>query len=136
MKRFKKVCFYLFGVTLVSTIFFSCAKPEGVADQEKAEKLWGSERVCLPCHLFQQPIARAHNYRCDTCHRGNPWAEDKEEAHFELVRAPQAPANISKTCDRCHRRVLGRDVPYNAEFIKDVIVSHKRQQGENLDWKD
>ena len=120
----------------VAVIFVSCTKPESVKQKETAEELWGNERVCLPCHLFQQPIARQHNYRCDTCHRGNPWAEDKTEAHFELIPNPQAPQNISLTCDKCHRRVLGRDVPYNADFIKDVIVSHKRADGENLEWKE
>ncbi len=106
------------------------------ANASDAEKLWGNERVCLPCHLMQQPIARSHHYRCDTCHQGNPWAEDKEEAHFELIKNPHAPQNISKTCDGCHRKVLGSDVPYNAEFIKDVVVSHKRTPGETLEWQD
>jgi len=128
------ICLFLTAVG-ISFYVASCAKPASVSQKEDAEKIWGSERVCLPCHLFQQPIARQHNYRCDTCHHGNPWAEDKEEAHFELVRQPQSPAYISQTCDKCHRRVLGRDVPYNAEFIKDVIVSHKRAPGETLEWQ-
>ncbi|HLG18253.1 MAG TPA: hypothetical protein VI895_00375 [Bdellovibrionota bacterium] len=128
--------------TLGLFIFFTaallvggCIKSQTAKDKETAEKLWGSERVCLPCHLFQQPIARKHNYRCDTCHLGNPWAEDKEEGHFEMIKSPQIAENIGRTCDKCHRRVLGRDVPYNAEFIRDVIVSHKRKEGESLEWQ-
>lgn len=129
------------AITLILLTFFSlfiaaCAKSDYAKSKQDAEKLWGGERVCLPCHLMQQPIARRHNYRCDTCHHGNPWATEKEEAHYDLIRAPQAPENISQTCDRCHRRVLGRDVPYNAEFIKDVIVSHKRNPGESLEWQE
>ena len=135
MRTSISVIFLILGV-VSAAVLVSCTKPESVQQKEGAEELWGSERVCLPCHLFQQPIARQHNYRCDTCHHGNPWAEDKEEAHFELVRNPQASQNISQTCDKCHRRVLGRDVPYNADFIKDVIVSHKRADGEKLEWKD
>lgn len=127
-------CMMLACVTL--TISGCASKSEGTKSKSQAEELWGSERVCLPCHLFQQPIARQHHYRCDTCHRGNPWADNKEEAHYGLIRAPQDPENIGLTCDRCHRRVLGRDVPYNAEFIKDVIVSHKRKEGETLEWQD
>lgn len=107
-----------------------------VAGKSDAEKLWGSERVCLPCHLMQQPIARRHNYRCDTCHRGNPWAEDKEEAHYDLIRNPQAPENMDQTCNRCHMRLFGQDAPYNSEFIRDVIVSHKRKSGESLEWSE
>ncbi|MCB1198220.1 MAG: hypothetical protein KDK51_07590 [Deltaproteobacteria bacterium] len=118
-------------------ILSACSsKAPGGKDQSDAEKLWGSERVCLPCHLFQQPIARRHHYRCDTCHKGNPWADNKEEAHYGLIKAPQNPENIGLTCDKCHRRVLGRDMPYNAEFIKDVIVSHQRQEGESLEWQE
>ena len=117
-------------------VVFSCAKSPEIQAKDDAEGLWGSERVCLPCHVYQTPIARRHNYRCDTCHRGNPWAEDKDEGHFELVGSPQLPQFIGLTCDKCHRRVLGRDVPYSAEFIRDVIVSHKRAPGETLEWQD
>ncbi|MEZ4845533.1 MAG: hypothetical protein R2877_00730 [Bdellovibrionota bacterium] len=121
-------------IACITLLSIACSK----SDYVKKKKMLKSrvERVCLPCHLMQQPIARRHNYRCDTCHHGNPWATDKEEAHYELIRAPQAPENIAQTCDRCHRRVLGRDVPYNAEFIKDVIVSHKRNPGESLEWQE
>lgn len=114
----------------------SCAGSSSVKAKSEAEQLWGSERVCMPCHLFQKPIARNHHYRCDTCHLGNPWSEDKEEGHFELVVSPQLPADIGRTCDRCHRRILGRDVPYNADFIRDVIVSHKQVPQEQLEWQD
>lgn len=115
-------------------ILVSCSENPASGKKESAEKLWGSERVCLPCHEFQQPIARGHNYRCDTCHRGNPWAEDKEEAHYDLIRNPQAQANISQTCDKCHRRVFGKELPYNADFIKDVVVSHKPRPAGERDW--
>ena len=117
-------------------ILVSCAKSQIAKDIEKAQKLWGNERVCLPCHIYQQPIARRHNYRCDTCHLGNPWSEDKEEGHFEMIGSPQKPEHLAATCDRCHRRVLGRDIPYDAEFIKDVLVSHKMVKGETLEWQE
>ena len=107
-----------------------------VGQKSDSEKLWGSERVCLPCHLMQQPIARKHNYRCDTCHRGNPWAEDKDEAHYDLIRNPQAAQNIDQSCNKCHQRLFGKDAPYNSEFIRDVMVSHKRKVGEDLEWSE
>lgn len=132
----KKQSILIVFISLFILISGACSKSDYVAKKEDAEKLWGgAERRCLPCHLQQQPIARRHNYPCDTCHHGNPFASDKEEAHYDLIKAPQASENISQTCDRCHRRVLGRDVPYNAEFIKDVIVSHKRNPGETLEWQ-
>lgn len=137
----KKGFYLLFVVGLAFGLASCSSKSGGTAASgdgsvDQAQKMWGSERVCLPCHLFQQPIARKHHYRCDTCHLGNPWTEDKDEAHYNLVRNPQAPQNIDRTCDKCHRRVLGTDVPYNADFIKDVIVSHKRKPGENLEWSE
>jgi hypothetical protein len=131
----KKLCFVAV-LALFSGLMVSCmSKGGGEGSKEQAEQLWGSERVCMPCHTFQTPIARNHNYRCDTCHRGNPWAEDEAEGHFELVKSPQLPQFVSVTCDRCHRRVLGRDVPYNAEFIRDVIVSHKEKPREMMEWQ-
>lgn len=136
IRHMKKHSILLLFLGFLMAFTASCSKSDYVAKKEDAEKLWGSERRCLPCHLMQQPIARRHSYACDTCHQGNPWATDKEEAHYDLIRAPQAPENISQTCDKCHRRVLGRDVPYNAEFIKDVIVSHKRNPGESLEWQE
>ena len=77
-----------------------------------------------------------HNYRCDTCHLGNPWAEDLEEGHFGMIAIPQKPEYLAQTCDRCHRRVLGKDVPYSAKFIRDVLVSHKMEAGETLLWNE
>jgi len=125
-------------VCLSASLFSACSSKSsgGNKAQSEAEQIWGSERVCLPCHLFQQPIARRHHYKCQTCHQGQPYATTKEEAHTGLIPTPQAPEYIGQTCDKCHRRVLGRDVPYNAEFIKDVIVSHKRGEGENLEWQE
>ena len=135
MKRVLPIFLFVLSISLAGYLS-SCSKPASVQSKEDAEKIWGSERVCLPCHLQQHPIARQHNYRCDTCHLGNPWAEDKTEGHFEMIKSPQKPENLAKTCDKCHRRVLGKDVPYNAEFIRDVIVSHKWQKGETPAWQD
>lgn len=134
-----KSCLFVVGLGCLGlSLFSSCSpkSPKKTNVQKEAEQLWGSDRVCLPCHLFQQPIARRHHYKCNTCHQGQPFAETKEEAHAGLIPTPQAPEFIGQACDKCHRRVLGRDVPYNAEFIKDVIVSHKRGEGENLEWQE
>lgn len=125
MKRTLTLTLLVGLILCIAKLTGGCAKSSSVSSKEDAEKKWGSERVCLPCHLYQQPIARAHHYRCDTCHRGNPWAEDKAEGHLDLIHKPQLPENIGLTCDKCHRRVLGRDVPYTEEFIRDVLVSHK-----------
>ena len=132
-KRFPAVCFLLCA-GLFSAYVVSCTKPDSVKQREEAEKKWGSERVCMPCHIYQEPIARNHNYRCDTCHLGNPWSEDKTEGHTDLIKNPQTREELDKTCDKCHMRVLGRNIPYDAEFIKDVLVSHKPAQ-EQIQWQ-
>jgi hypothetical protein len=72
----------------------------------------------------------------DTCHLGNPWATDLEDGHLDLIKSPQSPSELARTCDKCHRRVLGRDVPYDAEFVRDVLVSHKAIKGETLEWQE
>lgn len=92
--------------------------------QKESERLWGAERVCLPCHAYRLPIARNHNYRCDTCHGGQPYAKDKEMAHRELFPHPQDDAVIQYTCQKCHNERLGYDIPYDSEFVRDVLISH------------
>ncbi|MFH1016718.1 MAG: hypothetical protein V1798_00885 [Pseudomonadota bacterium] len=118
----------------LSVYVASCTKPEAVKQRETAEKKWGSERVCMPCHIYQEPIARQHNYRCDTCHLGNPYSEDETEGHYAMIVNPQTKEELDKTCDKCHRRELGRAVPYDAEFIRDVLVSHKPSP-EQIQWQ-
>jgi hypothetical protein len=90
-----------------------------------AEKYWGSERTCLPCHEYQQPIARNHNYRCDTCHRGDPFAKTKEVGHKNLISVPQDTEMVTYPCHKCHLLPIGKTVPYDAQFVQDIIVSHK-----------
>ena len=92
--------------------------------KKESERMWGSERVCLPCHAYRLPIARNHNYRCDTCHGGQPYAKDKDVAHRDLFPHPQDEAVVEYTCQKCHNEQLGRDIPYDSEFVKDVLISH------------
>lgn len=91
---------------------------------KESERLWGAERVCLPCHAYRLPIARNHNYRCDTCHGGQPYAKDKDVAHRDLFPHPQDESVIKYTCQKCHNEKLGKDIPYDSEFVKDVLISH------------
>ncbi len=90
----------------------------------KSNELWGAKRGCLPCHAYRLPIARNHNYPCDTCHGGKPNAKAKEIAHKDLFPRPQDDTVIKFTCQKCHNEKLGKDVPYDAEFVKDLLVSH------------
>jgi hypothetical protein len=113
---------FLFAVFLI--LIASCTS----SYQKKktfAEQYWGNERTCLPCHEYQQPIARRHNYRCDTCHRGNPFAEDKEKGHENLIKIPQDEEFVKYTCHKCHLLTLQKTVPYDSDFVKDVLLSHK-----------
>src|SRR5882762_7555046 len=89
----------------------------------KTKEIW-PDRVCLPCHLYRMPIARNHTYRCDTCHGGQPYAKDKDVAHRDLFPHPQDDAVIKFTCQKCHNEKPGKDIPYDADFVKDVLISH------------
>ncbi|MEZ4703593.1 MAG: hypothetical protein R3A11_00040 [Bdellovibrionota bacterium] len=133
---FSKILRGLSCMMMVSLFLISACMKSGSTDSKvkSAEKIWGEGIECLGCHPAQKPIALGHSYPCDTCHHGNPWSKNKEEAHYQLIRAPQNPEYISMTCDKCHRRILGRDVPYNAEFIRDTIVDHKREL-QAQDWR-
>ncbi|MCB0326577.1 MAG: hypothetical protein KDD52_03070 [Bdellovibrionales bacterium] len=128
---------FFFILFLLALCFIESCSKSGSRDAKikNAEKLWGEGIECLKCHPAQHPIALGHTYPCDTCHHGNPWSKNKEEAHYQLIRAPQNPEYISMSCDKCHRRILGSDVPYNADFIKDTIVNHKKELQE-LDWRE
>ena len=105
----------------VSFLLTSCS---GGKVRKESERMWGAERVCLPCHAYRLPIARNHNYRCDTCHGGQPYAKDKDVAHKDLFPHPQDESVIKFTCQKCHNEKLGKDIPYDAEFVKDVLISH------------
>ena len=120
----KNLARWAIGVATATVVLaggYGCSKNKL---QSESERLWGSERVCLPCHAYRLPIARNHNYRCDTCHNGQPYAKDKEVAHRELFPHPQDDAVIKYTCQKCHNEMLGYDIPYDSEFVQDVLISH------------
>ena len=115
----------IFSVAMVGAMALAATTScTGGKTRRESEAMWGSERVCLPCHAYRLPIARQHNYRCDTCHGGSPTAKDKDVAHRDLFPRPQDEAVIQYTCQKCHNEKLGRDVPYDSEFVKDVLISH------------
>lgn len=122
MRPVHQAGFVTLGVFVAASSLFLVACSNKA--RKESERMWGSERVCLPCHAYRLPIARNHNYRCDTCHGGQPYAKDKDVAHTDLFPHPQEPDVIQFTCQKCHNEKLGRDIPYDGEFVKDVLISH------------
>src|SRR5690242_2241157 len=110
-------------LTALSTIALQACQTQAVIE---SNKMWGGDgkekRGCLPCHAYRLPIARQHNYRCDTCHGGQPFAKDKDVAHRDLFPHPQDEAVIQYTCQKCHNEQLGKDIPYDQEFVKEVLI--------------
>ena len=112
---------------LAGALVLSACPSEAV---KKSNAMWnpsagkGEKRGCLPCHAYRLPIARSHNYRCDTCHGGMPFAKDKDVAHRDLFPHPQDEAVVAYTCQKCHNDQLGKDIPYDEEFVKEVLISH------------
>jgi hypothetical protein len=124
------VSLFLFAVLVVS-----CANREVQKVRPDAERIWGAERVCLPCHATIRPIEATstghmnHNYRCDTCHGGDPLATTRDKAHHGFMPKPQDPAFIAQACHKCHNDQLGKDFPYDAAFVAAVEVHHPTDDG-------
>lgn len=119
----KKIVFLV--ISIIALFFLLMCASKYQKTKTFAEKYWGNERTCLPCHEYQQPIARRHNYRCDTCHRGDPFAIDKKKGHGHLIAVPQDPRLIKYTCHKCHLLTLKKTIPYDSEFVRDVLMSHR-----------
>jgi hypothetical protein len=114
----------------ILAIVVCAAAVGGCSSKEKSEAgaglayQWGPKHVCLPCHEQRAPIARNHNYYCTACHGGVAYATDKEVGHRNLFAKPQLPGQIEHTCHQCHMKSVGKEIPYDAEFVRDVLISH------------
>lgn len=59
-----------------------------------------STASCTECH--QIALDTNHQMDCTACHRGNPVAEDQENAHHNLITRPSHPDNDTIGCSACH----------------------------------
>jgi hypothetical protein len=89
----------------------------GLAAQASAQT-----KQCAGCHFSSLPEVASHESQfewersahnknkvgCESCHGGDPWANDKREAHRGVLAAantnsPVNAANLPQTCASCHQ---------------------------------
>lgn len=71
----------------------------------------GLAEKCTNCHKERFQFSRFHSpslLSCEQCHGGNPEADHKETAHFELEAYPGRMETVEKTCgqSRCHADLI------------------------------
>lgn len=93
---------------------------------------------CMSCHAEVTDPDPSHPpaaLGCAACHLGNPYALDKDRAHFTMVRNPGDLSVVAKTCGqtKCHGdialRVQNSLMATNRGILK-VIQSHWLKTGE------
>lgn len=112
------------GVIVLVAVVAGCSSKEKSESSAGLAYQWGPKHVCLPCHEQRSPIARNHNYYCTACHGGVAYATDKDVGHRGLYAKPQLPGQVERTCHQCHVKSVGKEIPYDAEFVRDVLISH------------
>ena len=73
----------------------------------------GRREACLVCHEDVQGFTASHSTEglgCTSCHLGDPFTLDKNEAHKKMIASPGNLENASKTCGTadCHPDITDR----------------------------
>ncbi|AJE03648.1 hypothetical protein [Geobacter pickeringii] len=70
---------------------------------------WAAQEKCLTCHQGIEKIADGPvmgKLSCTGCHKGNPDAADKQQAHAGMYANPGDLRVAAKTCGTCHPKDL------------------------------
>ncbi len=103
--KLKNILFILAFISLALLIFsiFSTT-PKTVPKITKPDQ-------CISCHNDMSDIDHAHPkeiFGCASCHGGNKWATDKENAHKGIVLNPARLEHASIFCIKCHKDIIKR----------------------------
>ncbi len=101
--------FVAFGIMFLG-VSVSGAEPAlpSVAKYEKVSKELAREKRCSSCHEGIEDInalmtaSWGANTKCEVCHKGNPTANSKTEAHKGMIVHPGDFRVIDQTCGQCH----------------------------------
>ncbi len=83
------------------------------AQAAKAPLIQGKKESCVICHNKVHGFTNAHNPNvigCFSCHGGNPFATDKNQAHRNMVLIPGNLSNAKQSCGTtaCHPNITQR----------------------------
>ncbi len=59
---------------------------------------------CVNCHILK--LDAGHQHECTSCHKGQSNAQEKSEAHIDLVRSPAHPDQMTENCASCHGEII------------------------------
>jgi len=90
----------------------------------------GQPEGCLVCHAGMKGLSIAHSENstgCYSCHLGDPFTLDKDQAHEKMELVPGDLSNAERTCgtSNCHPGILAR-LPLNMMSTLNGIVSVDR----------
>jgi len=95
-----------FEVSPISPSSFGNVYPAEIGAFARAES-------CMLCHDGMKGFSDAHSPEsvgCVSCHLGNPFVSDKDQAHSGMLRVPGNLENVSHTCGTsdCHPEIADR----------------------------
>lgn len=73
----------------------------------------GRQESCVVCHDKTEGFSVSHNpavIGCFSCHGGNPFTMDKQEAHKDMLLVPGNLSNARRSCGtvNCHPEIVNR----------------------------
>ena len=82
-------------------------------DFSLAHNILGSAEKCFDCHQGMRGFSPSHQPEligCTPCHLGDPLAQDKKEAHKDMVLIPGNFNDMHRTCGttNCHHDIIPR----------------------------
>lgn len=78
---------------------------------QKPLPLRASPDQCMSCHSDYGSLDKAHPieiFGCASCHGGNKYASEKEEAHLNIIKNPSQLEHVDRACGSCHEEVISR----------------------------
>lgn len=92
-------------------------------DAESPPLVMGHREGCLMCHMPMEGLTKAHDpaaIGCFSCHLGNPFTLEKDQAHATIVLVPGNLETVSITCGTadCH--------PLLSKNIRDSLMATGR----------
>ena len=112
----------------INTIWSTSPSEKGF--QKDSPAILGRKESCIGCHGSMDGLSPSHDPRaigCASCHLGNPFTADKNQAHSGMILIPGNLENARLTCgsSSCHREITERvDKTLMSSLSGIVSVDH------------